>query len=321
MSVNLLALANSLSNNNRNNSKTLQKVASKGRNFGGVKDSKLRKVKGELSHVNKVEADAIDWLGPLGEAWVAKIGSGTINPKTGLREYGLFKSGWFSRGGALSPDSHSGSGSFYERVRDGATWRPMDGKWGWFGQTSASERRQEARRVEAERKRTFDTWISEHKDEDVSKYWLNNTAEDWITGGTPDDATDASTMKKTEYDRFINAYDERKEDETAATLDRELESHSADIRAAGNEVAGANFGLLTTASALGAQQGFAGAGNFGQEMQQEQMMDAAKTDQDKQNLTRESLVADATSATQDIRDDFNADFWKQMTNWNSAKKA
>ena len=61
----------------------LKNLASKGRKG----DTRIRKVKGRTSHVNTSEANVIDNLGPLGEAWVEKIGSGTINPKTGLPEY------------------------------------------------------------------------------------------------------------------------------------------------------------------------------------------------------------------------------------------
>lgn len=58
-------------------------LASKGRN----EDKYLRNVLGETSHVNKVEKDAIDIYGLLGELYTKKVGSGDINPNTGLREY------------------------------------------------------------------------------------------------------------------------------------------------------------------------------------------------------------------------------------------
>jgi len=64
----------------------IRKTARKGRKG----DTKLRKVGGRVAHVNTTEANAIDKLGPLGEAWVERIGSGTINPSTGLPEYHLW---------------------------------------------------------------------------------------------------------------------------------------------------------------------------------------------------------------------------------------
>ena len=54
---------------------------------GRLGDSEMRVVKGEPSHVNPIEADIIDRHGKTGEEIVTQIGSGTINPKTGYREY------------------------------------------------------------------------------------------------------------------------------------------------------------------------------------------------------------------------------------------
>ena len=61
----------------------LEDISSKGING----DNTLRKVNGELSHVNPVEADLIDTYGLIGEQITKDIGSGTINPNTGLKEY------------------------------------------------------------------------------------------------------------------------------------------------------------------------------------------------------------------------------------------
>jgi len=65
-----------------------KRLAKKGR-YG---DTKIRKVDGRKSHVNKREAEMIDAYGLLGEMLVKAIGSGTINPKTGLPEYDWKKS-------------------------------------------------------------------------------------------------------------------------------------------------------------------------------------------------------------------------------------
>jgi len=61
----------------------LASLASKGRNG----DTEIRKIDGKLAHVNKYEASLIDSKGKLGERIVKTIGSGTINPSTGLKEY------------------------------------------------------------------------------------------------------------------------------------------------------------------------------------------------------------------------------------------
>jgi len=67
-------------------------LASKGR-FG---DTEIRKIDGKLAHVNKYEAALIDSKGLLGERIVKAIGSGTINPLTGLQEYHWVGMPWSS---------------------------------------------------------------------------------------------------------------------------------------------------------------------------------------------------------------------------------
>jgi hypothetical protein len=95
----------------------IRTVARKGRKG----DTKLRKVGGEVAHVNTTEANAIDMLGPMGEAWVQSIGSGTRNPKTGLPEYHL----WHKHG------AHTKIGKGIESVISAATsggqdWRNVE---------------------------------------------------------------------------------------------------------------------------------------------------------------------------------------------------
>ena len=55
--------------------------------MGRFGDDSIRFVDGELSHVNTKEANLIDSLGKSGESMVKNIGSGTINPNTGMKEY------------------------------------------------------------------------------------------------------------------------------------------------------------------------------------------------------------------------------------------
>ena len=64
-----------------------RKLSKKGR-YG---DTHIRDVYGFKSHVNKNEAELIDSYGVLGETLVKDIGSGTINPETGLPEYYSFQ--------------------------------------------------------------------------------------------------------------------------------------------------------------------------------------------------------------------------------------
>ena len=71
-----------------NNFYNTENISSKGR----YEDTAVRTVKGEPSHVNVFEAYLIDNYGTKGENVVQNIGSGTINPNTGMREYSLFSS-------------------------------------------------------------------------------------------------------------------------------------------------------------------------------------------------------------------------------------
>jgi len=57
--------------------------------LGRFGDDSMRFVDGELSHVNSGEAKLIDVLGQQGEDIVQDVGSGTINPQTGKKEYWL----------------------------------------------------------------------------------------------------------------------------------------------------------------------------------------------------------------------------------------
>ena len=67
-------------------------ILEKLKKLGRKGDTTLRNVQGELSHVNELEASLIDNHGPLGELLTREIGSGTINPNTGLREYSFHDS-------------------------------------------------------------------------------------------------------------------------------------------------------------------------------------------------------------------------------------
>ena len=61
----------------------LSSLAAKGR-YG---DTEIRSVDGQPSHVNKVEANLIDMYGSQGESLTKALGTGDINPETGMKEY------------------------------------------------------------------------------------------------------------------------------------------------------------------------------------------------------------------------------------------
>ena len=60
---------------------------------GRFDDSMMRDVGGERAHVNPQEARLIDNYGAKGEEAVMNMGSGTINPVTGKKEYSLILAG------------------------------------------------------------------------------------------------------------------------------------------------------------------------------------------------------------------------------------
>ena len=118
-------------------------LASKGRRG----DTKIRRVKGRPSHVNTAEARAIDTLGPVGEAWVQSVGSGTINPKTGLREYG-----WLSDA--------------------------TKGDWGMFGKTKARKARDRAIANARSRHATFEKFRRKYENENIAGIFTEDKADD-----------------------------------------------------------------------------------------------------------------------------------------------
>ena len=99
-------------------------IAKQGRNG----DTELRYVDDKLSHVNTAEAYLIDNYGELGEATTQTIGSGTINPNTGLPEYWSWKN---TVGLVMGGTTGAGIGG----IGNDTVWRPTKGHWGVFGKT------------------------------------------------------------------------------------------------------------------------------------------------------------------------------------------
>jgi hypothetical protein len=237
-------------------------IAKKGRRG----DTELRNVDGQTSHVDSVEASVIDALGPMGEAWVKQVGSGTINPNTGLKEYGR-------------------------------TWRPKDGKWGWFGQTKASKRRDWDAVIEANRKKKFDDFIIANKKTDFAS----------MSGNELEEAVSRkSGMEGDEFKKYITEYDPRKEEEA-------MDSFTMGQEAAGDKTAGAMFGQLTKSQAATGKAGFAGSGTFAQDFAQDQLLGGLESQMDEMSASRESQVAD-------VKDAYNQQFWEEMMKWDEAKK-
>tara|TARA_R100000808_G_C2150061_1_gene158640 strand:+ start:2427 stop:3767 length:1341 start_codon:yes stop_codon:yes gene_type:complete len=67
------------------------------KNQGRGGDTELRYVNNRLSHVNPMEASLIDKHGKAGELLTQYMGSGTINPNTGMPEYRSRLSRWWNK--------------------------------------------------------------------------------------------------------------------------------------------------------------------------------------------------------------------------------
>ena len=275
-------------------------IARKGRRG----DTELRNVDGQPSHVNSVEAAVIDALGPMGEAWVKEVGSGTINPKTGLEEYffkkafkkvskawdkcvGKVKAGW---------NKHVKRGSLVRGLTGESTWKPNEGKWGIFGQTGKSRDRDRTELVEHYRKQNFDSFLKDNKKTDFASMDANQL-KDAVVG--------ESGMTDDEYQKYITEYDPRKEEEA-------MDSFTMGQEAAGDKTAGAMFGQLTKSQAATGKAGFAGSGTFAQDFAQDQLLGGLESEMDEMSASRESQVADT-------KDAYNQQFWEEMMKWDEAK--
>ena len=193
MSINLLALANqtgkTLHNKKNKNyasgttmgnkipgtkipkNQGLTNLANKGRRG----DTKIRNVDGKPSHVNSVEADVIDSMGPMGEAWVKTVGAGTTNPQTGLKEFHI----WHKHGPHVKVVKKignflTGKSSLFKS----GTWKPSEGKWGIFGQTSKSRARDLAKEQARDRHKDFEDFRRAYENENIAGIMTEDTEDD-----------------------------------------------------------------------------------------------------------------------------------------------
>jgi hypothetical protein len=287
----------------------IRTVARKGRKG----DSELRRVGGEVSHVNTTEANAIDMLGPMGEAWVQSVGSGTTNPKTGLPEYS-----WLSKGLSsgydwaktrVTPAAHTtvgkamnwtfGEGSYAKSLfDDDSTWKPSEGKWGIFGSTHASRERDKAKENSAARRAMFEDFRRDHEEENVAGIFTedeeDNTSmltnytgsggyEDWIKTSSGLNHPEG-TMGTNDIADYTDEYDERKETELNEKLDRDIKAiniHGDALNAkrqdVGTGLSSGLFGMLTQSQDTTAQKGFAGSGDFAADFAKKQAVKEAES--------------------------------------------
>ena len=317
----------------------LTNLAKKGRRG----DTKIRKVAGRPAHVNATEAKAIDNLGPMGEAWVQKVGSGTVNPKTGLLEYG-----WFSKALNKVKKFAQGKTSLFK----GGSWRPSQGKWGIFGQTSKSRARDTKKAQAKARHKSFEDFRRSYENENIAGIFTEDTEDD--TPKTEEFAnkynefimaksglnTPGGFIDNTQIQDYTDEYDTRKEEELVAETElgeqkldlTEKTAFTSDIT--GQQATGASlqtglFGLLTQSQDTTATQNFAGAGDFAAKFKEKQILEeaerannAGKTEREltleETDINRQQLEADTVSGITDLQDDYNQEFWNSMVSWDTA---
>lgn len=313
---------------NIKNGKGLLNLAQKGRKG----DTKIRKVEGRPSHVNSAEAMAIDSLGPAGEAWVKNVGSGTINPKTGLDEYFSLKgvANWWG-----------GKNSWIKSTGLNTTWKPNEGKWGIFGQTYASRQRdKEAARAKV-RKGKFEDWLSDYKDSNIAGLHTETGDDDqgmgeysygdineFVKSGGFSPAGDWDEG----LDKYVPTYDLRKQEELFAASERnkdKMDIQEKNIEAGTQSIAdssaGTQFGLLTQANIMEEKQDFVSAGDFASKFKMDQEMKQAEAqfggkqrEHDDLDLQREEEQANLAANVQDEQDKYNENFWDKMITWDTA---
>ena len=120
--------------------------------FGRMGDTLIRQVDNEDAHVNAWEANLIDRYGPEGEALVKSVGSGSINPYTGNKEYNP----WAIVGGMMIIGSLFNAGWKGQREHGGTAWWDYSlgkhGVGGWIGDNllggkAAKKKKAEARTI------------------------------------------------------------------------------------------------------------------------------------------------------------------------------
>ena len=353
-----LPSSGSIPGTNINQDEGIRSVARKGRRG----DSELRRVGGEVAHVNTTEANAIDTLGPMGEAWVQSIGSGTINPQTGKPEYWPKfltppKSVRNAVQGGLDwvQDQVPGAQTIADRwdqgigpvagiaknIKNGTTWKPSEGKWGIFGQTGASKERDQAK-IDAKARRTqFEDYRREYEDENIAGIFTESEEDNTdLTGeyvGSPgfnDMITTKSGLEPETNDiaDYLDEYDPTTEGEIDATLGRDLELAKvatkklvAKRQGTGDALSSGMFGLLTQSADTTSQKNFAGAGDFEADFKKKTAIKAAEADFGGTDLEEKELginvaetMANAATATENLHEDYNQEFWENMMTWDTA---
>lgn len=304
-------------------------LASKGRNG----DTEIRRVNGRLSHVNKIEANAIDNYGKAGEAWTQSVGSGTTNPQTGLLEY-LPK--WltpprsvrnfaknvadYSLTGPLGPDWWFGDDSWIRSTGFNTTWHPSSGQLGIFGRTGGARDAQKEKAKTDAAKAAFDAYRDKYSEEDIAALQTTTKLDDKgsLVEGVPgsentryqDFLLEAgfSDLSLDELEGKITAYEGSDWHDRVKAL--ELESEN--IRGKGMTTADKySHGLLSYAKGLEAEErkrGFEEIGDYSADLKLE-------TSEDELASLYKGFQSEQEKANIDMagaRRDYSHQFWADM---------
>ena len=378
MSINLLALANQTGKTLHNKkNKNYASGTTMGNKIPGTKipkntgltnlankgrrgDTKIRNVDGEPSHVNSIEASVIDSMGPMGEAWVKTVGSGTINPQTGLKEYGFGK--WLKKRVTPPKAVRQGVKAAWNMATS-TTWKPSEGKWGIFGQTKKSKARDLAKQQAKSRHKDFEDFRREYENENIAGIMTEDTEDDTnkLTDYTGNEGlknlilnesglnNPSDFISSTDIEDYTDYYDSRKETELIEEHNRQMEKVNNEFERinnqrltlnTGNEAIGDSlqsglFGMLTQSNDTTAKKNFSGAGDFAAKFQKkatikdaERQFEAQDDKRKDLDINEDNLLTDVESAeaalesgVKDLQDDYNQEFWNNMVSWDSAINA
>lgn len=294
-------------------------------------DTEIRRVDGKLSHVNKTEAKWIDIHGKAGEDATQQFGSGTINPETGLMEYG-WKSwatgaaaalgtaalvasgpiGW-AAGAAIG----AGGGLAAQTVTSAATgdsggvWRPTQGKWGIFGSTQASKDADAAKEAAAARKASFETFMGNENDTNIAGMQTADKHDDTPGAGTDFNAfvegSGISDTIKDDMGKYITEYNTDNEDK----IDLQKEEITDGVAGAADANAQGLLAMTNQAGTQNAHQGFASSGDYSQELAANQAAENMGRTLDSGNRGQE----EANIQKDQVQDEYNQNFWSEMMQW------
>ena len=258
-------------------------IAKQGR--GG--DTELRYVDNELSHVNSAEAYLIDNYGELGEVTTQTIGSGTINPNTGLPEYFTDPDSTWNWKNTIGLIKGGAMGAGLPGINNGVVWRPSKGHFGIWGKSGAAVR-------EEARKERVATWKQNYIDDP------NRTAGLADLHGKDLDFTTMSEEEKKRIFRDVMKYEsdfswsDKNLDAQVGMMGTYDESDELQARDKAHETL-SDYGQEATTSLLGLTQ---------QNQQTQSRKGYATTGQPTIDRNRKNIFEKITSATQNVWDSF-----------------